>query len=149
MVGLELLCVGQIVLSWHRGRNVREIGHVLTSLVLVLGLVCVNGFALALMDLVVGSIHALICHLLGLVLALLGLLVGLVLVLLLLNLLALALGFGRDLSLALLFDFFALALVVEFILVLALALTLGVAFTLFFALLGRWEVFSAQRVNDR
>lgn len=149
MVGLELLCVGQIVLSWHRGRNVREIGHVLTSLVLVLGLVCVNGFALALMDLVVGSIHALICHLLGLVLALLGLLVGLVLVLLLLNLLALALGFGRDLSLALLFDFFALALVVEFILVLALALTLGVACTLFFALLGRWEVFSAQRVNDR
>lgn len=147
MVGLELLCVGQIVLSWHRGRNVREIGHVLTSLLFVL--LCVNRLALALMDLLVGSIHALICHLLGLVLALLGLLVGLVLVLLLLNLLALALGFGRDLSLALLFDFFALALVVEFILVLALALTRGVAFTLFFALLGLWEVFSAQRVNDR
>lgn len=147
MVGLELLCVGQIVLSWHRGGNVREIGHVLTSLLFVL--VCVNRFALALMDLVVGSIHTLVCHLLGIVLALLGLLVGLVLVLLLLNLLALALGFGRDLSLALLFDFFALALGVEFILVLTLALTLGVVFTLFFALLGRWEIFSAQRVNDR
>lgn len=147
MVGLELLCVGQIVLSWHRGGNVREIGHVLTSLLFVL--VCVNRFALALMDLLVGSIHALICHLVGLVLALLGLLVGLVFVLLLLNLLDLALGVGRILNLALLFDFFALALVVEFILVLALALALGDGFTLFFALLGRWEVFSAQRVNVR